>query len=362
MNRCCVTLTSFLLLSACSLVFAQGHTSEFQARSTKLPTATMYYRLFVPKNYTATKKYPVVVALHGVGERGSDNLAQIEREDLIWPWILDSIQTRVPHFIMVPQCPSNLTWTGDPANGIIAILDSMKREFSVDTNRFYIAGLSMGGAGTWGMIEKHPGLFAAAAPCAFGGSTAAVTTIAKTPTWAHHGSLDGNPPGCRVMTEAMEAKGIKVVRYVSDAVITSPTLSSYRDAVDKQGKNILDLLTRNSTITWDSLSKAVRGGADHLYSELTGGDHRSGWMIAWHNPLLAAWMFSKVKGGAVSVAPGTEPSRYMTRSGQAGTGDRIAVYSLTGQKLASGDRRNGLQVVLERRNGVPVLRVRIMNR
>jgi predicted peptidase len=361
MNRSSSMIVSLQLLAACTFIFAQGHTQEFQARSTKLPAVTMYYRLFVPKNYTASNKYPIVVALHGVGERGSDNKAQIEREDLIWPWILDSIQTRVPHFIMVPQCPSDLTWTGDPATGILDILDSLKREFSLDTNRFYITGLSMGGAGTWSMLEKRPGLFAAAAPCAFGGSTAAVTTIAKTPTWANHGSLDGNPPGCRVMTEAMEAKGIKVVRYVSDAVITSPSLSSYRDAVDKQGKNVLDLLTKNSSISWDSLTRAVVGGADHLYSELTGGDHRSGWMIAYHNPLLAVWMFSKVKGGAVSIAPRAQGSQRVARAMSAGRGDRIVAHSLTGQKLSSGAHLQGLQVVLERRNGASALRVRVMD-
>jgi predicted peptidase len=373
MNQFSVSLFKIavlLLLFTFTLAFTQGHTQDFKARSVKLPTAIMYYRLFIPKNYTAAQKYPVVVALHGVGERGSDNKAQIEREDLIWPWILDSIQTRVPHFIMVPQCPSDSTWGGmkggtglcGTAKGIIDILDSMKREFSVDTNRFYITGLSMGGAGTYHLLQQRPGLFAAAAPCAAGGDTSAVTTIAKTPFWAHHGSLDGNPPGDRVMADARERHGIKVVRYVSDAVITSPTLTSYTDAVDKQGKNVLDLLTKNAKPSWDSLTKAVRGGADHFYSELTGGDHRSGWMIAYHNPLLAVWMFSKVKGGEVSVTPRVEGFQRAARVVSAGAADKIVAYSLTGQKLSPWNHGNGLQVVLVRRKGTARLCVAVMDR
>lgn len=373
MNQSSVSLFKIallLLLFTFTFAFTQGHTQDFKARSVKLPTATMYYRLFIPKNYTAAQKYPVVVALHGVGERGSDNKAQIEREDLIWPWILDSIQTRVPHFIMVPQCPSDSTWGGmkggtglcGTAKGIIDILDSMKREFSVDTNRFYITGLSMGGAGTYHLLQQRPGLFAAAAPCAAGGDTSAVTTIAKTPFWSHHGSLDGNPPGSRVMADARERHGIKVIRYVSDAVITSPTLTSYTDAVDKQGKNVLDLLTKNAKPSWDSLTKAVRGGADHLYSELTGGDHRSGWMIAYHNPLLAVWMFSKVKGSVVSIAHGTERSQRVSCIVPVRTGDRIDAYSLTGQKLSSPDLQKGYRIVLVRRENASVLRVGVMDR
>ncbi len=65
---------------------------RMQARNIKLASATMYYRLFVPTNYTKDKKYPIVVSLHGIGERGSDNRAQVDREDLAHPWIEDSLQ------------------------------------------------------------------------------------------------------------------------------------------------------------------------------------------------------------------------------------------------------------------------------
>lgn len=304
---------ALLLLSFSSPCRAQSSRESelMQARTVKLASTTMGYRLFVPKNYSASNKYPIVVCLHGIGERGNDNRGQVDREDLAHPWIEDSIQTRVPHFVMVPQCPSSLTWSGtsgagtlsETGKGIMDAIDSLKREFSLDTNRFYITGLSLGGAGTYHLLQRKPGFFAAAAPCAAGGDTTAITTIAQTPTWHFHGSLDGNPPAGRRMSSAMEGRGIKVVRFVSQAAITTPSLSAYRDSLAK-GVPAVNLVAKNPTgISYDSLRKAVEGGADHLYSELTGGDHRSGWMIAWHHPLLAAWMFSKVKGSTVSLAP-----------------------------------------------------------
>ncbi len=84
-----------------------------------------------------------------------------------------------------------------------------------------------------------------------------------------------------------------MVRFVNECAIDIPSLSDYRNALNN-GTDPLDLVGLNASgISWDSLSRAVEMGADYRYSELTGGDHRSGWMIAWHNPLLAAWMFSK---------------------------------------------------------------------
>lgn len=303
------------LLATASLALGQTQESKLmEARTVKLATATMGYRLFKPKNYSASQKYPIVVSLHGVGERGTDNTRQVDYEDLAHPWIEDSIQARVPHFVMIPQCPPDpMTWTSggtggkvsEAGKGILDALETLKKEFSLDTNRFYITGLSMGGAGAYHMLATNPGYFAAAATCAAGGDTNAIANIAKTPIWHSHGSLDGNPPAGRRMANALEGRGIKVVRFVSQAAITAPSLNAYSNAL-KNGTKAEDLCFKNPTppVTYDSLKKAVEGGADYLYSELTGGDHRSGWMIAWHNPLMAKWMFSKVKGGSTtSIAP-----------------------------------------------------------
>lgn len=339
-----VTLISVLIWTALSTAQQTRESDLFEARTTKLQQTNMHYRLFKPRNYDPTKKYPVVVALHGVGERGTDNRRQIDLEDLAHPWIEDTVQAKVPHFIMIPQCPPDSTWggmggasgVGSTGQGILNILDSMKREFSVDTNRFYIAGLSMGAAGTYNLLRGKPGYFAAAAPCAAGGATASVSAIAQTPIWHHHGSNDGT--GGRNMATALEGAGHKVVRYVSQAVLVAPNLTAYRDAI-RNGQSRESLLSRNSNIPWDSLARAVRGGAKYLYSELTGGDHRSGWMIAWHNPLLAEWVFSKVKGtNVVSIVPmkhekmGKKRESVLVLTGLNAPYVNSG-YSLTGQRL-----------------------------
>ncbi len=311
----------------------------FEARTYKISsTVTMSYRLFKPKNYNPAQKYPMVVCLHGIGERGSDNRIQVDREDLAHPWIDDTVQARVPHFVMVPQCPANLYWwsstsgTGPisvPAQGVVDLIDSLKREFSLDTTRLYITGLSMGGMGTWDLLRLKPNIFAAAVPASGLSDPTTASTIVKTPFWAHHGSTDGtvNVSGDRNMMLAIEALPKKVIRFVSVAPFTAPTLTSFSDSIKKNG-NPLTLVAKNpSGISWDSVSRAVSGGSDFLYSEATNGDHRTGWMIAWHNPLLAAWLFSKTKvaGTAVSITP--------LRSGFRGTGKSALIF---GRALPEG--------------------------
>jgi poly(3-hydroxybutyrate) depolymerase len=283
-----------------------------EARTVRLASATMHYRLFKPANYTAAKAYPIVVALHGIGEVGTDNRAQVDREDLAHPWIEDSVQAKTPHFIMIPQCPSSsLGWGGprgttvtalsEAAQGIVDALDSLRRQFNIDTSRMVIAGLSLGGGGTYHLLQLKPGLFSAAVPCAAGGDSTQASIIGRTPIWHHHGADDGD--GGKRMSKAFESRGIKVFRFVSQTALPAPSLGAYRNAL-AQGASVQSLVARNSNVPYDSLKRAVASGQNHIYSELTGGDHRSGWMIAWHHPLVAEWAFSKVKPSPVhSIAP-----------------------------------------------------------
>lgn len=289
-----------------TIIHAQDKTSSwlttnFKARSFTSAQVTMVYRLYTPAGYTPTKKYPIVVALHGIGERGNDNSIQLTREELAQPWVHDSVQAKYPHFVMIPQCPSNLYWwpsnswdgTRSSANiGIVQILDSLKREFSLDTTRFYVAGLSMGGFGAIELMKWNPTLFAAAVPAAGGGDTAAaaITQLVKTPVWFFHSASDPTvnvDRGSRTLVSKMEARlGKPFVRFVSDTGMKNPT-----------------------AISVDSLRKAVyTDNANFLYSEVrnapgTGNAlHQAGWFAAWRHPMLADWVFSKQKVGGVTVA------------------------------------------------------------
>lgn len=296
--------------------FAQNKTStELEAMFLKRtftstsPAVTIAYRLYKPANYDSTRKYPVVMTLHGVGERGSDNSIQLTREELAQPWVRDSVQAKHPHFVIVPQCPSTNNqywwpwgnwagswsgaWSGTRSNanaGLVGILDSLKREFSLDTTRFYIAGLSMGGFGTFELMKWNPSLFAAAVPTAGGADTglASINAMSQTPFWIFHGAADPTisaNAGSRKVVSKVETHVAKpAVRFVSSANRANPT-----------------------AISLDSLRKAVyTHGADFIYSEITGGNHASGWLEAWRHPMLTDWVFSKRKINGVTVSISAE--------------------------------------------------------
>jgi predicted peptidase len=311
MNRLSLSLQRTAFLASVVLAafgasdsYAQNKTStwlttNFMARTHRPATVadSMKYRLFKPANYDTTKRYPIVVALHGIGERGYNNVNQLTLEELSQPWVRDSVQAKHPHFVMVPQCPTNPfwwpsnTWDGTrskPNLGIVQILDSLKKEFKLDTTRFYVAGLSMGGFGTIELMKWNPDMFAAAVPAAGGGDTAALSILkmTNTPMWAFHGAADPTVDvnrGSRTIVNKMAANGKSFIRFTSSAFMTNPTL-----------------------ISVDSLRKAVYvHQANFLYSEVTAGNHAAGWLEAWRHPMLTDWVFSKqkVNGVTVSVNP-----------------------------------------------------------
>ena len=278
-------------------------TTNFQAR-THYPTVradSIKYRLFKPANYDTTKRYPIVLALHGIGERGYNNVNQLTLEELAQPWVRDSVQAKHPHFVMIPQCPTNPFWWPSniwygsrsiPNNGIVEILDSLKKEFKLDTTRFYVVGLSMGGFGTIELMKWNPNLFAAAVPAAGGGDTATaiIPQYVKTPVWLFHSATDPTvkvDSGSRALVSQMEANlGKPFVRWVSDTGMKNPTgvsLDSLRKAVYVDNANFLYSEVRN-----------VPGSGNTL--------HQAGWYAAWRHPMLTDWLFSKQKVNGVTVS------------------------------------------------------------
>lgn len=319
----------------------------------------------MPKNYDKSKKYPLTVTMHGVGERGSNNTSQVDLEDLVSTWIADDIQEKNPHFVMGPQCPSDLYWGGVATAAVHSIIDSLKREFSIDTNRLYAVGLSMGARGVFNLLEERPGYFAAALACAGAGNNNAADKIMRTPLWAFHAAGDGvvNVSGTRSMVEAIEnaskktANVITFVRFVSESWTPSPGLNTYSDAI-RNGTDPVTMVAKNpSGISYDSLKRAVEGGADYLYSEATGGDHRTGWMIAFHHPLVPQWLFSKTKELPTEVkslrvvqkktAPTTSLQVFPYFSGEV----HQQLYTLQGRKAAAETIQSG------RRYSSPVITV-----
>lgn len=160
---------------------------------------TMPYRLFVPANYNKRKKYPLVLWLHGGAGRGSDNLKQISGGNRIGShiWTTRQNQLKNPCFVVAPQSPPNEVWatvaTAEPTKQMqfaLELLQDLQKKFSIDTQRLYVAGQSMGGFGTWSVITQHRGMFAAAIPICGGGDASKAPRLTKTPIWAFHGEKD----------------------------------------------------------------------------------------------------------------------------------------------------------------------------
>ena len=176
------------------------------------------YRLMKPEHYDPAKKYPLVVFLHGSGERGADNIAQLKngvRELLGSP----EARAKYPCFYMVPQSPPSDSWSRrgypdgvtDTSRRVLEVIGALEKEFSVDPARLYIGGLSMGGFGTWDLISRYPDLFAAAFPICGGGAPARAPLVKDLPIWVFQGGADPAVPPqmSRDMVEAVQKAGGK---------------------------------------------------------------------------------------------------------------------------------------------------------
>ena len=193
---------------------AQVHTNEMGE--------TLPYRLLKPKVYDAEQAYPLVVFLHGMGERGSDNVSQLVNGVSEF-FASDAAMVRFPAVVIAPQCPdgedmNEASWSNwrDETRGItkptrlaLEIVEAMREQFTIDSDRMYIGGLSMGGFGTWDVIQEYPDLFAAAFPICGGGDPEKAERIASLPLWVFHGAKDETVPPqlSRDMVRAIQEEG-----------------------------------------------------------------------------------------------------------------------------------------------------------
>lgn len=176
--------------------------------------ATLNYRLMKPINYEPGKKYPLVIFLHGAGERGEDNLAQLKHGAK--DFASESLRKQYPAYWLAPQCPQKAFWANPEAEGggetivlLKGLIDEMIATAGIDTSRVYITGLSMGGFGTWDLTARYENFFAAAAPVCGGGNPENAAKLTKLPIWCFHGAKDGvvRPERSREMIEAIKAAG-----------------------------------------------------------------------------------------------------------------------------------------------------------
>ncbi len=227
-SRLALPLILLLLsLAGCASSPPNAH-GEFVAREVKVDGRTHRYQVFVPATHGARGRLPAILFLHGSGERGDDNQAQLK---VGLPAYLREHRDDFPALVVIPQAPEDSEWTTDAGPIALAALDAAMREFDVDPQRVYLTGLSMGGYGSYELALQQPRRFAAVVPVCGGltvdwtdarpqmqahsvaGATdpfaAAAEKLKDTPIWIFHGAKDDAVPPAqsRRMYAALLAAG-----------------------------------------------------------------------------------------------------------------------------------------------------------
>ena len=276
----------FSILWICFLLTEKtsAQADRFEYGSHTFEGKTIPYRLFKPDNMDLQKQYPVILTLHGIHDRGNDNESPLHSNRMALSWADSANQAKWPCFILVPQCPAGERWyvpseeTGefDIENTIIDIIDSLIVEFPVDTNRLYVTGLSLGGYGTWHLIERFPVKFAAAVPICGGGNERKVSQYIHLPIWAFHGEDDEvvSVTESQEMIEALEQAGRECIY----------THCNHGDCTG---------------MTDDEIQSAIQENAKLLYTEWPDLNHEV-WDQSYEYPYLFPWVFTQSKESDIS--------------------------------------------------------------
>lgn len=192
---------------------------------------TLQYRIMMPKDFDDSKQYPVLLFLHGAGERGSDNKVQLVHGSKLFA--SKENREKFPAIVIFPQCPKNSYWANatvdrstkpiklkfplnieptKPLSLVMQLMDEISAKPYVNKQQIYVGGLSMGGMGTFEIVYRKPQFFAAAISICGAGNPEATKVYAKTtPFWVFHGANDDvvNPISSVNMVEGILKNGGK---------------------------------------------------------------------------------------------------------------------------------------------------------
>lgn len=204
MNR-----TAFLLVALSLWAFAssslRAEDSPGTQTTAQLDTQVkvhLGYLIYLPKNYERKPSWPLMLFLHGAGERG-DDLELVKKHG---PPKLIAAGKEFPFIVISPQCPKGKWW--EPIE-LVALLDEISSKYKVDPDRIYVTGLSMGGFGSWRLAAYAPERLAAIAPICGGGETYWAKEFPHLPVWAFHGAKDTGVPleRSQAMIDALKKSG-----------------------------------------------------------------------------------------------------------------------------------------------------------
>jgi predicted peptidase len=185
-----LTLAALIPLTGCSLMPHAPKLGQ-NAYSLEKEIKTVVkadYLLYLPEQYEKSQeRWPLILFLHGAGERGSD-VNKVKKHGV--PKIVEG-KPDFPFVVVSPQCPDDSWWDNET---ILTLLDEITAHYRIDRDRIYLTGLSMGGFGTWSLAIQEPHKFAAIAPICGGGQSLLTARIKHLPTWVFHGAKDSVVP------------------------------------------------------------------------------------------------------------------------------------------------------------------------
>lgn len=213
-----------------ALSYSQDYTM-FKKDSYTSKQGVLPYRILLPNNYNPNIKYPLIIFLHGSGERGTDNELQLKHGASLF--LKESVRNKYPAVVVFPQCAPDESWSNYKASNINGnwaiefsskvdkikhqellkgLIKKLKKEFNLNENRFYIGGLSMGGMGTFDAIKNNPKTFAAAFSICGGANPAIAKRISKPSWWIFHGDADSVVPVqySQQMYDSLKSQGADV--------------------------------------------------------------------------------------------------------------------------------------------------------
>jgi predicted peptidase len=253
MNLIRISLLSLSLLCVGCMVTPAAETG-FLDRQVTVNGEVHRYQIHVPDGYDAAEEWPVILFLHGAGERGNDG---IKPSQVGLGPAMELNAERWPAIALFPQVPDGESWQGPASEVAIAALDATMEEFSIDSQRQYLTGLSLGGNGTWYIGYQHTDRFAAlVAVCGF------VDLGERFP-----GFLSDSSDSFAELANQLAAKPIWIVHGDADVVVPV-----------EQSRNMASAL------------EAV--AANYHYTELPGINHNS-WDAAYSNEELISWLFEQ---------------------------------------------------------------------
>jgi predicted peptidase len=231
------TLCKVYFTSIIWLIFAFQLSAQdlqlYQKENFRSGKNVLPYRILYPDHFDKTKKYPLILVLHGSGERGNDNELQLTHGAVLF--VNDAVRKKFPAVVIFPQCPAEDFWSnvdresisdgkrnyvfrqdGEPTTAmkmLMAFIDDLLKKPYIDHKRLYVGGLSMGGMGTFELLNRKPNLFAAAFPICGGGHPKTVKAYAtQVSLWVFHGAQDDVVPSrhSEVMVDALKKAGADV--------------------------------------------------------------------------------------------------------------------------------------------------------